>query len=180
MIMYFCMDVRMHVRFFFDAQKWNGILNIPKKSLRSTFETLKSLIRPVKLKIHSYTRRSIYMCDVSNETLPQHTDQESDTHIYHTLRHHHILNFTGKLAILLSKKTPSTVKRHPQAGAHRRKDPAIAHRPRICPIYLSYPQISSYAQIYREAFLITEQNKLHHESLIISFVVKGRGPVGDS
>ena len=44
------------------------------------------------------------MCDVSNETLPQHTDQESDPHIYHTLRHHHILNFTGKLAILLSKK----------------------------------------------------------------------------
>ena len=104
MNMYFCMDVRMHVRFFFDAQKWNGILNIPKKSLRSTFETLKSLIRSVKLKIHSYTRRSIYMCDVSNETLPQHTDQESDPHIYHTLRHPRMLNFTGKLAILLSKK----------------------------------------------------------------------------
>ena len=78
------------------------------------------------------------------------------------------------------KKTPSAVKRHPQAGAHRRKDPAIAHRPRIRPIYLSYPQISSYAQLYREAFRITVQNKLHHESLIISFVVKCRGPVGDS
>ena len=78
------------------------------------------------------------------------------------------------------KKTPSTVKRHPQAGAHRRKDPAIAHRPRIRPVYLSYPQISSYAQINRKAFRITEQNKLHHESLIIYFVVKGRGPVGDS
>ena len=76
------------------------------------------------------------------------------------------------------KKTPSTVKRHPQAGAHRRKDPAIAHRPRIRPIYLSYPQISSYAQLYREAFRITVQNKLHHESLIISFVVKCRGPRG--
>ena len=48
----------------------------------------------------------------------KHTNQESDLHIYHTLRH------------------------HPQAGAHRKKDPAIAHRPRIRPVYLSYPQIS--------------------------------------
>ena len=69
------------------------------------------------------------------------------------------------------KKTPSTAKRHPQARAHRRKYPAMAHRPRIRPIYLSYPQICLYAQIYREAFRITVQNKLHHESLIISFVV---------
>ena len=36
----------------------------------------------------------VYVCDVSNETLPQHTNQESDLHIYHTLRHPYMLNFT--------------------------------------------------------------------------------------
>ena len=43
------------------------------------------------------------MCDISNETLPKHTDQESVPHIYHTLRNPHMLNFTGNLAVLLSK-----------------------------------------------------------------------------
>ena len=132
------------------------------------FETLKALIRSIRLKIYSYTRRSIYIC-MMLVTKPCHsTPTKNPTHIF--------IIPSGILACSISleswpyycpKKTPSTVKRHPQAGAHRRKDPAIAHRPRIRPIYLSYPQISSHAQLYRETFRITVQNTLHHASLII-------------